>query len=294
MGDALTRALAGVLVTVLAVLVLFNAALTAILGGGGGTWACHTNDATTATDLPLDAEQTDIAATILAVARDLDLPERAAIIALAAALQESGLRNLHHGDRDSLGVFQQRPSQGWGTTPAGPTDHRTPTHRILDPTHAATEFYRALLAVPGWADLAVTDAAQRVQRSAFPGAYAKWEALATTITHTLAGQRCTGSPGHRLPRRPRPPWPTPAPNSACPTNGAVTGRPPETLASIARASPAPPTPPPASPCRVPPRPSTTPDHGYPLAPHPNPGTSSSTAPAPPTSLTSASSPPPQP
>src|SRR5262249_7443171 len=79
-------------------------------------------------------------------------------------------------DHDSLGLFQQRPSQGWGT-PA----------QILDPMHAATTFYRHLLNVPGWQTIPLTRAAQAVQRSAFPGAYAKWEQPATTLVAALTG-----------------------------------------------------------------------------------------------------------
>jgi hypothetical protein len=89
-------------------------------------------------------------------------------------MQESGLRNLDFGDRDSLGLFQQRPSQGWGT-PA----------QILDPTYAATKFYQKLIAVPGWRQLPLTVAAQRVQVSAYPDAYAKWEPDARAVVATV-------------------------------------------------------------------------------------------------------------
>ena len=82
--------------------------------------------------------------------------------ALAAAFQESGLHNLSHGDRDSLGLFQQRPSQGWGTP-----------SQIMDPGYAAGAFYHRLAQVTGWQTTSVTDAAQQVQRSAAPDAYAQ-------------------------------------------------------------------------------------------------------------------------
>ena len=99
-------------------------------------------------------------------------------VALAAALQESNLLNLPYGDRDSLGLFQQRPSQGWGTAA-----------QILDPAYAASAFYARLVDVPGWESLPVTQAAQLVQSSADPGAYAS---------------------GSRRPNH----WPSPSPVSA--------------------------------------------------------------------------------
>jgi len=102
------------------------------------------------------------------------MPERAVTIALATALQESALRNLDHGDRDSLGLFQQRPSQGWGS-PA----------QVTDPNYSARIFYDRLLQVPDWEDQPVTVAAQTVQRSAFPSAYAKWEGLAADLVEQL-------------------------------------------------------------------------------------------------------------
>jgi peptidoglycan DL-endopeptidase CwlO len=102
-------------------------------------------------------------------------PPRAWLIALATAMQESTLNNINYGDRDSLGLFQQRPSQGWGT-PA----------QVTDPVYATTIFIERLLEVPGWDSLPVTVAAQTVQRSAFPDAYAKWEGLATELVQQLA------------------------------------------------------------------------------------------------------------
>ena len=121
-------------------------------------------------------EQAVNAATITAVGTGRGLPERAVAIALATALQESGLRNIQHGDRDSLGLFQQRPSQGWGTP-----------REILDPTYAAGEFYKHLVKVRGYKDLPLTVAAQRVQRSGYPEAYAKHEPDATLLAAALTG-----------------------------------------------------------------------------------------------------------
>lgn len=125
------------------------------------------------------ADQIANAATIVAVGRQLAVPPAGWVIAVATALQESGLRNLNHGDRDSLGLFQQRPSQGWGS----------PT-QILDPTYAATQFYRHLLAVPGWQQMPLTQAAQAVQRSAFPNAYAAREAAARQIVAFVGTASC--------------------------------------------------------------------------------------------------------
>jgi peptidoglycan DL-endopeptidase CwlO len=110
------------------------------------------------------------AATIIAVGREMGVPVRGHVVALATAMQESVLRNLDYGDRDSLGLFQQRPSMGWGT-PA----------QVRDPRYAARKFYAWLLSIPGWQAMPVTVAAQKVQRSGFPDAYAKWEDEAAAI-----------------------------------------------------------------------------------------------------------------
>jgi len=116
------------------------------------------------------------ASLISAVAIHRGMPAHAATIALAAALQESKLYNLPGGDRDSLGLFQQRPSQGWGT-PA----------EIMNPLHATNAFYDALARVPGYDVLPVTVAAQRVQRSGFPSAYAVYENDARALASALTG-----------------------------------------------------------------------------------------------------------
>ncbi|MFJ4963634.1 hypothetical protein ACIP6P_14495 [Streptomyces sp. NPDC088729] len=123
-------------------------------------------------------EQAGNAATISAVGTTRGLPERAVTIALATALQESTLRNLPYGDRDSLGLFQQRPSQGWGSE-----------RQIMDPVYSAGKFYEKLAEVPGYARLPLTVAAQRVQRSAFPLAYARHEPDAALLSAALTGRR---------------------------------------------------------------------------------------------------------
>jgi hypothetical protein len=136
-------------------------------------------------------EQVGNVATIVAVGQQLAVPPRGWVIAVATAMQESMLRNLPYGDRDSLGLFQQRPSQGWGDTPAGPSDTRTPAQRILDPVYAATRFYTALTGVAGWQNLPLTVAAQSVQRSGTPDAYAKWEPDALAVVNAV-GPGLTG------------------------------------------------------------------------------------------------------
>jgi hypothetical protein len=122
-------------------------------------------------------EQADNARIIADVARTEGLPNHAVTVALAAALQESKLRNIEHGDRDSVGLFQQRPSQGWGTT-----------EQLTNPQYAATAFYRALAEVDGWESMSVTDAAQEVQISAAPDAYAQWEAEARVLARILTNE----------------------------------------------------------------------------------------------------------
>ncbi|HKA93244.1 MAG TPA: hypothetical protein VKE97_05530 [Acidimicrobiia bacterium] len=125
----------------------------------------------------MSPEQASHATTIAAVGKRLGMPDHAVSVALAAALQESKLYNLDYGDRDSLGLFQQRPSQGWGT----PTE-------VLTPHYAASAFYRRLARVPGWETLPVTTAAQRVQRSSAPDAYAQWELQARAIAQAATGE----------------------------------------------------------------------------------------------------------
>ncbi|MBF4609334.1 LysM peptidoglycan-binding domain-containing protein [Curtobacterium sp. VKM Ac-1393] len=133
----------------------------------------------------LSAEQRQNAATIVAVGRSLGVPDRGIVVALAAAMQESSLRNLSRGDRDSVGLFQQRPSQGWGSAA-----------KLQDPAYATKLFFggrsnpnagktRGLLDVPGWSSMSITDAAQAVQLSAYPKAYADWASAAQGWLATL-------------------------------------------------------------------------------------------------------------
>ncbi|MFC0599692.1 hypothetical protein [Streptomyces palmae] len=157
-----------------------------LLTGGGGPPRCTAR--ADGERVSLDPEQTRNAASIVAVGRGRGLPERAVTIALATAMQESGLRNIQRGDRDSLGLFQQRPSQGWGTR-----------EQILDPVYSAGAFYDRLVRVPGYSRLPLTVAAQRVQFSGFPQAYAKHETEAQVLTEVLRGRApaafgCPGPP----------------------------------------------------------------------------------------------------
>lgn len=168
--------------------VLAATAALVVAGGAVATWALLKGpgpectvprpDPVTGAQAPLAlrAVQLQHASTIDAVGLARGLPERARIIAIATAWQESSLRNIDHGDLDSLGLFQQRASQGWGEAA-----------QLMDPIYAAGQFYDHLLKVPHWQDISLTRAAQAVQRSGFPDAYAKWEADAAALARQLGG-----------------------------------------------------------------------------------------------------------
>ncbi len=126
-------------------------------------------------------EQAQNAAIITAVGLRKGMPDHAVTIALATSLQETKLRNLPYGDRDSVGLFQQRPSQGWGTAA-----------EIMDPNYAASAFYDHVVQVSGWQTMAVTEVAQLVQRSATPDAYAAWESEARSMAVALTGESAAG------------------------------------------------------------------------------------------------------
>jgi LysM repeat protein len=177
--------------TITAIAARFGVGVDAVLGANGLSRASiiyagrtltipgvtSAQDGSTVT--PLTAEMAANARIIIQVGRSLGVNDRGLIIALAAAMQESSLRNVTYGDRDSVGVFQQRPSTGWGTRDA-----------LLDVAHAARLFFggpsnpnrgstRGLLDISGWQSMTVAQAAQKVQISAYPNAYAKWEKSAT-------------------------------------------------------------------------------------------------------------------
>lgn len=145
--------------------------------------------------LDVPGEQIPNAKTVVATGVQLGVPARGQVIALATALQESDLRNLTGGDRDSVGLFQQRPSQGWGTA-----------QQISDPVYASTRFYTALLQVAGWEQLPLTVAAQAVQKSGYPDAYAPHEPLATALQQAIAP--ALGQPTGAPLTGGRPPWST--------------------------------------------------------------------------------------
>lgn len=124
----------------------------------------------------LSVTQADNAALVAGTALHRGMPARAATIGLATALQESRLVNIDYGDRDSVGLFQQRPSQGWGTV-----------EQIMDPVYSTNAFYDVLATVSGYEQLPVTQAAQTVQRSAFPDAYAQHEPRSRAWASALTG-----------------------------------------------------------------------------------------------------------
>jgi hypothetical protein len=129
----------------------------------------------------VDLEQAHFASIIAGVSVRRGLPARAASIALATAYQETGIRNLNHGDRDSVGLFQQRPSQGWGSK-----------QQLLDPVYATGKFYDALVKIKDWETDDINDVAQKIQRSGYPEAYNDHEAEARILASALTGQSPSG------------------------------------------------------------------------------------------------------
>jgi hypothetical protein len=164
-------------------LLVVTALLVVIVIAAGVAWriSARSSPSCTATigsaTYRLDLAQGANARTIAEVGTRAGLPHHAVTVALATALQESRLHNLAYGDRDSVGLFQQRPSQGWGTR-----------SQLMDPAFAAAAFFQALERVPGWTTMSVTDAAQHVQRSSAPDAYARWEAEARVLARILTGE----------------------------------------------------------------------------------------------------------
>jgi hypothetical protein len=177
------------LAAILAVLLVVGAVVVVRGRSGSHSIVASCSAAAGTSVYPLDPEQAANATTIAAVGKRMGLPDHAVTVALAAAFQESGLHNLSHGDRDSLGLFQQRPSQGWGTP-----------SQIMVPSYAAGAFFQRLAAVDGWQAASVANAAQQVQRSAAPDAYAQWEAEARVLAQAMTGEvpaglSCHFSPG---------------------------------------------------------------------------------------------------
>lgn len=129
-----------------------------------------------ATHAQIDLEQARWTTLMAAIAQRRGLPPRATTIAIATAFQESRIHNIDYGDRDSVGLFQQRPSQGWGTR-----------EQILQPSYAINTFYDALIKAEGYESMPITEAAQLIQRSGFPGAYAQHEDYARALASALRG-----------------------------------------------------------------------------------------------------------
>jgi hypothetical protein len=131
--------------------------------------------------MSLDLEQAKYASTVAAVGVSLGVPAFGIQVAEATARQESKLHNVGYGDRDSLGLFQQRPSQGWGTSA-----------QIMDPVYSTTKFYQALMKVSGWQSMTLTQAAQAVQKSGTPDAYAQWDQFAGVVASVFSGSSGAG------------------------------------------------------------------------------------------------------
>ena len=182
MGSKLGAAVAALVLTIP---LLIGAGVAGIIrplfdnNGAAGALTCTPDGTPTGTVAGVTAEQIGNAATIVAVGKQKGVPEPGWVVAIAAAMQESGLRNVYYGDRDSLGLFQQRPSTGWGTP-----------QQVTTPTYAATKFFEHLTATPNWQTMSVNDAAQAVEGSGFPNAYAQHEDKARAIVAAVAGVRC--------------------------------------------------------------------------------------------------------
>jgi hypothetical protein len=181
-----TKGIAGLLASVLGVVVACAAGGALLLGGGGAS-TCTMPFPSGAPSISapaggwgpvgrFDAEQVGFAATIVTVGAQMGVPIRGWIIAVATALQESDLRNAPAGDQDSIGLFQQRPSQGWGTP-----------EQLRDPVYSSRKFYEKLLTIPNWQSMPLAEAAQATQRSAYPDAYAKHEPDATLLVNNNVG-----------------------------------------------------------------------------------------------------------
>jgi cell wall-associated NlpC family hydrolase len=184
------------LISVPLLMVMGTTAVTTEEADNSQSGACGPVAAVAGTTIRLDEDQLGHARTIIDTGRSLKIPDRGLVVAVATALQESTLRNLDWGDRDSVGLFQQRA--GWGSTA-----ERT------DPATSASMFYTGgragqpgLLDISGWAAMSITRAAQAVQVSAFPMAYAKWETLAASLVRSVIGNdplSCTDALGAGLP-----------------------------------------------------------------------------------------------
>jgi hypothetical protein len=173
------------MVVVLALVVALGAGAFFYLRNRGGTepipgqerCVAMANDSAVAVDL----DQAHYASIIVGLSVRRGLPPRAASIAMATVYQETGIRNLDYGDRDSVGLFQQRPSQGWGSV-----------KQLSDPYYATDAFYDALVKIDGWESGDINDVAQQVQRSGYPEAYRDHESDARVLASTLTGHSPAG------------------------------------------------------------------------------------------------------
>ncbi len=156
------------------------AVVRSVFSTSGGDINCVPAGATVTSAAGYGPQQMNNASTIVAVGQRLNVPEAGWVIAIATAITESHLQNLDYGDRDSVGLFQQRPSQGWGTVA-----------QIMDPVYSSEQFYRHLLAVQNWPSMTVAEAAQAVQRSGFPDRYGMHEQAARAIVGAIKGVTCT-------------------------------------------------------------------------------------------------------
>jgi len=170
---------------VLALLVVISVGGFLYLRNRGGTEPVPGQQRCVATaderSVAVDLDQAHYASIIVGLSVRRGLPPRAASIAMATVYQETGIRNLDYGDRDSVGLFQQRPSQGWGSA-----------RQLRDPYYATGAFYDALVKIDGWESGDINDMAQRVQRSGYPEAYRDHEADARVLASTLTGHSPAG------------------------------------------------------------------------------------------------------
>lgn len=181
----MTKAITGIVtVVILGCFGLPMLLLSSVMGGGGNS-GCATALTPRGSGKPptvgnWNTEQLEIAATIIDVGVAKGVPRWGWVVAIATAMQESSLRNVpdlgDRNDHDSIGVFQQRPSQGWGTV-----------EQLTKPEYQAGKFYDKLLTITGWQQMPLTQAAQAVQKSAYPDAYAKWADDALQLVDKLTG-----------------------------------------------------------------------------------------------------------
>ncbi|MTD54057.1 C40 family peptidase [Amycolatopsis pithecellobii] len=160
----------------------------AVFGSWGGSVNCAPAGATATSAAGYGPQEMTNAATIVVVGKRMNVPEQGWVVAVATAITESQLQNLDHGDRDSVGLFQQRPSQGWGTVA-----------QIMDPAYSSAQFYTRLMALLNWQTMPLTQAAQAVQPSGFPDRYAKYEQAARQIVGAVQGATCDARDAAQVP-----------------------------------------------------------------------------------------------